>query len=853
MKIFNLKYLFLIYCFITHGIFTKSFYQITEKTIIKGTVVDSKTGDPLPYVSVILKNTTVGAATNNDGKYTIETTARASTISFSFLGYETETRPITPGKTQTINISLIPTSFALDEVVVKPAKRHYSNKNNPAVELIDKVIENKSKNRKEGFDYLQYEKYEKTQFALSNLPEDFKDRNAFRKFKFVFDNIDTTKLKGKEVLPLFIREALSNCYYRKTPIGNKEVVRAEKTINFEEYLDNKGVTANLNYLYQNINIYDNTILFLTNKFLSPVADGAPVFYRYYILDTLILNDIQCIKMYFDPRNKADFLFQGYLYITKDSTFAIKRIEMNINKKINIDWVKDVKIMQDFIQTQKNTWMLSKDEISIDFGITKGWLGLFGQRTVSYTNYSVNEPISDTIFRGPLIIDKLDPDEKTEDYWELNRHFPLSKTEKGIYTLVDSIKKVPAFRRNMDIIMLLTTEFLTFKKFEIGPVGSFYSYNPIEGSRARFGGRTTPGFSKKITFDGYLAYGFKDQQFKYSAGITYSLTPRTIYQFPVKSLAVSYQYDTKIPGTEFEYSQQDNILFSIKRGIVDKMLYNRIIKAEYFNEFENHFSYHLGYSFTRQAPGGNLHYNPVDYLSPGSDIPFIDIPEVFLDLRYAPNEAFYQGKLYRDPLPNKYPVMLLKYALGSKSIGNDYNYSRLQMSIYKRFYFSIIGYSDITLEAGKIFGQVPYPLLFIHRANQTYSYQRYSYNLMNFLEFVSDQYFSIYLDHSFNGFIFNKIPMLKRLKLREVVTCKVLYGGINDKNDPSLESGLFKFPTDNNSIPLTYTLSGKPYVEASVGVSNLFRIFRIDLIKRFTYIHNPDVSDLGIRIQIRLDI
>jgi hypothetical protein len=198
-------------------------------------------------------------------------------------------------------------------------------------------------------------------------------------------------------------------------------------------------------------------------------------------------------------------------------------------------------------------------------------------------------------------------------------------------------------------------------------------------------------------------------------------------------------------------------------------------------------------------------------------------------------------------------MLLKYALGSKLMGNGYNYSRVQMSIYKRFYFSIIGYSDITLEGGKIFGQVPYPLLFIHRANQTYSYQRYSYNLMNFLEFVSDQYVSLYVDHSFNGFIFNKIPMLKRLKLREVVTCKVLYGGISNKDDPSLGNRLFKFPTDDNNIPLTYTLSNKPYVEASVGVSNLFRILRIDLIKRFTYIHNPNISTLGLRIQIKLDI
>ena len=853
MKPTKLKYRFLLYIILVPVNLLNCYTQTVENTIIKGTVTDSKTGDPLPYVSVFLKNTTVGTITDKYGKYFIETTVRASTVAFSFLGYETESRPISVGKTQIYNISLIPISFFLDEIVVKPSKRHYSNKNNPAVELIEKVIDKKSDNRKEGYDYLEYEKYEKTQFALSNLTEKFRERNVFRKFQFVFDNIDTTKLKDKEILPLFIREAISNCYYRKTPLGNKEVIRGEKTINFDEYIDNKGVTANLNYFYQNINIYDNYILFLTNKFLSPVAQGAPVFYRYYIIDTLQLSDIECTKLYFEPRNRADFLFQGFLYITQDSSYAIKRIEMNINNSINIDWVKDVKIMQDFVQTREKTWMLSKDEISIDFGITEKSLGLFGQRSVSYTNYLINEPVSDTIFRGSVMMHKLDPDEKSADYWELNRHFPLTKTEKGIYTLVDSIKQVPAFKRRMGIVMLLTTEFMTFKKTEIGPVGNFYSFNPIEGSRVRFGGRTTPAFSKKITLDGYLAYGFTDKKYKYSAGVTYSLTPRTIYQFPVKSIRMSYQNDTKIPGLEFQFSEGDNFFLSFRRGVNDKMLYNRTFKVEYLNEFENHFSWHLGYNFTIQSPAGNLHFNPVDYLSTVNDNPDINIPELFLNLRYAPNEAFYQGKLYRDPLPNKFPVILLRYALGSRTIGNDFNYSRVQLRIYKRFYPSIFGYTDVTAETGKIFGKVPYPLLFIHRANQTLSYQKDSYNLMNCLEFVSDQYVSLNIDHCFNGFIFNKIPLLKRLKLRELVTCKILYGVVRNENDPSKQNDLFKFPTDNVGIPLTYSLEKKPYIEASIGISNILKIFRIDLIKRFTYIDHPNVSELGLRVQFRFDI
>jgi hypothetical protein len=853
MKITNLKHWFPVYTILITVTLINSNAQVTEKTIIKGIVVDAKTREPLPFVSVVLKNTTVGTVTDYVGKYTIETTVNAPAIVYSFLGYASESRVLSVGKSQIINISLNPSTFSIDEVIVKAPKRNYKNKNNPAVELIEKVIEKKSENRKESYNYLEYEKYEKTQFALSNFSQKFREQNAFRKFQFIFNNIDTTKQEGKEVLPIFIKEALSKCYYRKNPVGNKEIIRGEKTINFDEYLDSKGVTENLNYLYENINIYDNDILFLTNKFLSPIANGAPLFYRYYIIDTLRVSDVDCIKLLFEPRNRADFLFEGYLYITQDSSFAIKKIDMGLNNHINIDWVKDLKIVQDFIQVQNKTWMLSKDEISINFGITKKSLGLYGQRTVSYSNFVLDKVIGDTIFRGPEVTRKLDPYAKNADYWEINRPLPLTKTEKGIYTIIDSIKQIPAFKRRMEIVMLLTTQFLIFKNVEIGPVDNFYSFNPIEGSRVRLGGRTTPTFSKKFTFDGSLAYGFTDNKFKYSAGVTYSLTDRTIYQFPVKSIKLSYQYDTKIPGQEIQFAEADNALLSFKRGVNDKLLYNRTYKIEYLNEFDNHFSYQLGYNYIRQVPAGNLHFNPVDYLSAANDIPGINMSEVFLNLRYAPNESFYQGKLYRDPLPNKYPIMLLKYTLGSKFIGNDYDYSRIQLSIYKRFFFPLVGYTDFLAEAGKVFGKVPYPLLFIHRANQTYSYQKNSYNLMNFLEFVSDQYVSINIDHCFNGFIFNKIPLIKKFKLREIVTCKVLYGSISNQNDPSLQNSLFKFPTDKAGIPLTYSLMTKPYIEAGVGVSNVFKIFRIDLIKRFTYIDNPNVSDFGIRVVFRFDI
>ncbi len=853
MKDFRKQYLYLFLIFSLFSANLDSFSQNSDKTVINGTVTDAKTGVPLTGTSVILVKTTVGTITDKDGKYHIETSVKADTILFSFIGYETESRSISRSVNQTIDVRLRLSAIALNEVIVNRGKTTYKNKNNPAVALIEKVIDHKNSNREEKYDYLQYKKYEKLQFALSNVTEKFKKNNLFGKFTFIFDNIDTTKRIGNNVLPLYIKEAISDHYYRKEPEATKEIVRDEKTTNIDQYLDNKGISAHLDYLYQNINIYDNEILFLTNKFVSPIANSAPVFYKYYIQDTLSVNNIKCIRLFFEPRNKSDFLFHGYLYITMDSSFAVRKIDMGLNKNINVDWVQNIAITQDFDQFGQKNWLLSKDEIAIDFGISKNSMGLYGQRIITYKDYKINETIDSKVFRGPGKVEKLEQTANGEDFWKSKRYVPLSKSESTIYSTIDSIKKIPAFQRKMKILMLITTDFLNLGKIEIGPFDSFYSYNSVEGSRFRFGGRTTPEFSKKLNIDGYFVYGLADRMLKYNLGFTYSLTPRTIYVFPVKSIRISYQKEIKIPGLELQLSEDDNIFLSLKRGVNDKFFLNRTFRTEFLNEFENHFSYLAGFSYTRQSPSGNLHFNTVDYLSLTNEISNINISELYLNLRYAPNETFYQGKLYRYPVRNKYPVIQLKFAIGSKQIFNDYNYLRLQMSILKRFYASIFGYGDITFEAGKIFGKVPFPLLYIHRANQTYSYQRNSYSMMNFLEFVSDQYASINVEYCLNGFILNKVPLVKKLKLRELVTCKVLYGGLSKTNNPDYQNDLFKFPTDINSVPVTYTLKSQPYVEAGIGVSNILKIFRVDLVKRFTYRNNPYVTGSGFLIQFRFDI
>jgi len=853
MRLLNISYPQLILILLSFTVVTDTFSQPPAKTVIRGIVTDSKTGDPVPFASVSFKGTAVGTITDKAGRYFVETNINASIVSFSFIGYETQTREIVPRKEQTLDIKLALSTITLDEVIVSPKRRNYSNKNNPAVDLINNVIDAKKSNRKESYDYLRYQEYDKIQFALSNVSEKFRQGSLFGKFRYIFENTDTTKRVGNTILPIFIKESLSDNYFRSKPEASKSILLAEKSENLNEHLDSKGVSGYLNHLYQDVNIYDNNILFLTNKFLSPVAETAPLFYRYYILDTLVENSINCVRLFFEPRNKADFLFNGSLYITLDSTYAIRKIDMGVNRDLNIDWVQDVSITQDFELHGEDGWLLSKEDIMIDFGIVRNSLGLFGQRTVYYRDYKINESFGEEILNGPDKVERINPASEKTDFWESNRFMPLSKSERGVYTTIDSIKKIPAFNRSMVLLTLATTGFLDIGKVDLGPFESSYSHNLTEGSRLRFGGKTTTDFSKRVTLDGYVAYGLKDKVTKYKAGITYSLTRNTIYQFPVKYLRMSIQKDTKIPGQELQFTQEDNVFLSLKRGLHDKLFLNNSFRAEWFNEYESHFSYTLGYNYTRQQPVGKLYFNTVDYASAVNEIPFIDVSEIKLNLRYAPNESFYQGKLYRFPYPSRYPVLELNVAGGSKSIGNDYDYLRLQFDLSKRFYVSVLGYTDISFEAGKVFGKVPYPLLFMHRANQTYSYQMNSYNFMNFLEFVSDEYVSMNIDHCFNGYIFNKIPLIKKLKFREVVTFKGLYGGLTKTNNPDFQTDLFKLPTDVSGLPLTYTLESKPYIEAGVGVSNILHIIRVDFIKRFTYTDHANVAGTGFRLQFRLDI
>ncbi|WP_261380922.1 DUF5686 and carboxypeptidase-like regulatory domain-containing protein [Mucilaginibacter pallidiroseus] len=822
------------------------------QTVVTGTITDASTRQPLPYVSVAFLGSNVGVTTNVQGQYTIRSAQPYTQLKVSYIGYREAVYPVKGDKVQTLNIRLAPTSTQLNEVTIKTAKKPKYDNENPAVKLIRQVIANKPKNRPEAYDYVEYKEYDKMQFSLSNISEKTKQRRIFRKYRFMFENKDSVTYPGKSLLPIFLKERVTETFYRKNPEVKREKLLGEKSVNFGPGFDTEGIGQYFQQLYSKVDIYDNSSLLLNREFISPIANDAPTYYKYFIVDTVVAdNGKKLIELSFTPRNTNNILFEGEIFITLDGNYAVQKAALNVNNNINVNFVRSMHIDLDFEPSTDGRYHLQRSNTYADFGITaKRKSGLFGVRTLTRRDYAINKPRADTTYLPPVETDNEDLKHRPESFWAANRYDTLSTAEARAYKNIDSLTHMPSFRRTADIINLLFAGFKNFGPFEIGPASAFYSFNPVEGFRLRAGGRTTADFSRKIFFEGYGAYGFKDKRWKYFIASTWSLNGKSIYRFPQHYIRASFQRDTKIPGQELQFVQEDNFLLSFKRGQNDKYLYNDNYRIDYIKEYENHFSYTVGLSKLTQTPAGSLY----PFIGSQNNIfNNLTTSEVSFGVRYAPNEKFYQGKLFRTPIRNQYPKISLDYTMGLKDVlGGDYSYQQLKFRLDKRNYVAPFGFNDITVEASRTFGKVPYPLLNIHRGNQTFSYVIDNFNLMNFLEFVSDKSASVIVDHHFGGFFFNKIPLFKKLKWRETASVKALFGGLDSKNNPSIHPDLFQFPKDGNGEQITYGLGRTPYVEGSVGIENIFKFVRIDAVKRFTYLDNPDVAKFGVRVKIKFD-
>lgn len=830
---------------------------IHSQTIVKGFIRDANTQRPLQYVSVYFKGGK-GVTSNEDGSFIISTSnPKLTVLVFSYVGYATVIKNIWPDKEQDINVYMDVVENKRGVTVRATRRGKYTNKNNPAVELIRRVIDNKDKNRiTNAYDYISYDQYEKMELMLTKTPEKLMNNKFLKNFKFIFQNTDTTKIQGRAMLPCYLDETFSKRYYRKNPEKNKIFILGQKKVDFKEYLDVEGISSYLDRMYENVDVYDNNISLLGNTFLSPIADGAPTFYRFYIRDTIEIEGTKLARLDFSPRNLEDLLFKGTLFVSLDGNYSVQRLIMSISKHANLNFVRELHVNQDFAKGPDGRYHVEMSNTIVEFALSKGsQSSIVGERTVSYKDYKINQPAPDSIYEGHGIV-KLynEKQNQTDSFWLLHRSPQLSDAEAKVYTNIDSLTNLKSFRTFMDIATLVLAGYKSFGPYEVGPLNAFYSFNPVEGFRLRVGGRSTTKLNPNLYLENYVAYGFKDKKWKFFGSVAYSFNGSSIYYYPNNFVRVSFQRDTKIPGQELQFVVEDNFLLSFKRGNNDRWLYNDIYKAEYIKEFGKEFAYTVGIKNWKQTPAGIIVYNKQSPSGALTTIPDLTTNEISAEIRWSPHQQFYQGKRFRVPIVNKYPIIKLRFIAGTKGIlKGEYNYQSFNLNIEKRSYLSQLGFADIVLEGGYTFGQIPYPLMTVHRANQTYSYQLNSYNLMNFLEFVSDHYAALSIDHKFNGFFFNKIPLFKKLKWREAASCKILYGGVRNENNPAFNNNTYKFPIDTETqLPTTYALGKTPYIEVSAGITNVFKLLRIDFVKRLTYLNNPNVTEWGIRSRLRFD-
>ena len=829
-----------------------------KKITVKGTVVDAATNEPLSFATVIFAGTTIGTQTDLDGKYELSTEWGTDTLGANYLGYDDQFIVINPDdRNQQVNFALSETVNELTTATVVAKSKGYSRKNNPAVELWKNVVKNAPKNRPQSFDYYEYDKYEKVEFDVNNISKKFKNRKAFKPFKFIFDYADTSNFTGKTALPIYIREAASKVYYRKNPEAEKEFREGIKITSIEGLVSEDAFNVITDVLYRDIDIYEDQILIFDKPFPSPLAGAiANASYRYYITDTIQMNGHKVIQLDFTTKQgRTEPVFNGSLFIKADSTYALVKADLTVPKGIDLNFVNDLKLTQEF-RPENGVWLLEKDVISVDFSPLKKGLGMLANRSVLYENHLFDVKRDKDKYDGnEKVVDAKDVFKKSDEFWSEARLEELSDKELGVYQMIDTLQKVPAFKRITNILALAFSGYQPVGPVDIGPIAAFYSFNPVEGLRLRFGGQTNLNFSKKIQLEAYGAYGFEDERWKYAGSIRYSFR-EDFRSNPQHYIRLAYQHDTKFVGSQLRFVQEDNFLLSFKRGVDDRMLFLDRYSAEYGLEFKNNLSFKLGFDHLKQEALGSLSFQTGEDIAPAK---YLYNSEFNGEIRFAPNEQFIQGRNYRTPIFNKYPVITLNYAFGVDGLGGDYSYQKVQLHAFKRFYLSIFGNMRIEAEAGRIFAnKLPYFFLKFPRANQSYIYRTGAFNMMNFMEFANDKWASVIMEHFFEGFFLNKIPLIKRLKLREVVSFKTVYGGLDDENNPNLSenSDLIQFiKKESTGQPITYLLDQKPYMEASAGLYNILKFGRVDFVQRLNYLDNPDVPELfgvkglGVRVKV----
>lgn len=829
---------------------------------IRGVVVDEETGDSIPHPGLQYKKGKVVVSGGSDGSFSIPR-LNDEYLTVSAVGYKTLQILIGPNTPARMRITLKPDTKRLKEVTVRGKKGKYSRKNNPAVELMKRVIAAKKRNDLENHDYYRYDKYQKLTLAVNDITPAEVEKEKGKNRQWLVNQIEFCPYNNKLILPLSVDETVTQHIYRKDPKKEKTIVLGQRATGVNDLIQTgEMLNTVLKDVFTDVDLYDDQIRLLQYPFTSPIGKDAIAFYRFYIVDTVYVDRDECYHLEFTPNNQQDFGFRGELWVLTDSTLHVKKCRLSLPRKSDVNFTDNLSVTQEFTKLPNGEWVLTTDDMYVEMSVVDFLTKAVVIRTTRMTDYAF-DPIPDKAFKGKAKV-KYDPSSRMrgDDFWADNRTVELTGSERGMGTFIDNLTKTKGFKYLLFGMKVLIENYVETggkthsSLVDIGPINTMVSTNFIDGMRTRLSAQTTANLNPHLFVSGYYARGWDSRKNYYKGQVTYSFNKKEYmpWEFPKRTLTFTSTYDVCSPSDKFMPTDKDNVFTSFKWTDVDKMMF--------YNRQELAFEYEQDWGFKttvrlkteENEACGKLYFTPLslyDAETPAIEHGKIRTTEASIELRYAPGETYVNTKQRRLKINYDPPVFTLSHTVGVKGVlGGDYNYNFTEASVYKRFWLNSWGKLDVTLKGGIQWNKVPFPLLIMPAANLSYIVEDETFNMINNMEFLNDRYASLDVSWDLNGKIFNRIPLIKKLKWREWLGVKVLWGTLTDKNNPTLAANagdplLMQFPEGS------YVMDPhRPYIELIAGIHNIFKIFHVQFVHRLNYNGLPTAKKNGVRLMMR---
>ena len=824
--------------------------QMMAQQKISGRVIDVD-GFAVPYASVQYRGHRIAVSSDGEGRFSIEK-HEGWMLTVSALSYKTQTVKV-DANTNFLEIKLKDDSRRLNEVVVKSKRGKYKRKDNPAVELMRRVIAAKKKTDLANHPYYRYDKYQKITLSLNDLSKEQLEGKFFSKRQYLLDQVEKSPYNGKLTLPVSVDETVSQHIYRKDPKSEKDIIKGQQTNGIGQVIQTGEIlSTTMKDVFTDVDIYDDYVRLLQYPFPSPIGRTAISFYHYYIEDTVYVERDLCYHLQFIPANSQDFGFRGELYVTADSTLHVKKCNLYMPHNSDVNWVKDMKIEQEFTRLDNGEWVLSKDDMVAEMHASKVLQDLLVVRNTRLTDYSFDE-LPKVLFKGKAKVrHDIDAMNRDEAYWNKYRQVDLTKSESSMDSFIHRMENSKGFKWIILGVKALMENYVEIgsgpggkkSKFDLGPINTYLSKNYVDGIRLRLAGRTMAALNPHFFWNGYAAYGTKSNDWYTGHVFTYSLNKKknSPFEFPMRNITFEVSRDIMSPSDDNLEHNKDNIFMTFRAATQDEMFLYHRQRLAFTYETDWGLRFNTGIRWQSNRTAGNLHYFTLD----GNEVKKIRMTDINVGINYNPGVTYVNTKQQRLPINLDSPEIGISHTMGFKGfMGGQYHSNITKVSIYKRQWLGSFGYLDFHAVGQAQWNKVPFPMLILPPVNLSYFESESRVSLMRDWEFLNDRQVFASLSWDMNGKLLNRIPLIKKLKWREYFAVKGVWGNLTDKNNPYLEKNqgdteLFKFPSKS------HVMNNTPYWECVAGVHNIFKFFAVEYVRRLTYLNNEDISKWGIR-------